>query len=391
MRQVKTFTLKKVLLVSLAFAGTLAVAVLWLYQTQSTHTIQASPSVDRWLRSTDEGFARVESGWIFNFPDDHSAHPAFPTESWYFNGNLSATNGQRFAFQVTFFRFALSSEPPKTDSAWTTNQIYRAHFAITDVNQKQFHASERYSRAALELAGAERSPARVWLENWEIIILDDGEVSKFQLRAGTKDLDLELTLTEIKPAVFGNEGLAKISAGNSRFHAYSLPRLTAHGRLQLNAKPLPVKGLAWLDHAWGEVPLPRGQIALNRFVLQLDDNREIMLFQLRRRDGSGTPINRGLMILANGSLRRLRQRDLVLEVLDHWKSPRDSSHYPARWRLQIPAEGMDLEIVPLLPDQELDLTRRYWAGGVGIDGQRTGKRLSGHGHVELTGYSFNSL
>ena len=392
MRQVKTFTLKKALLVTLAFAGMLAGAVLWIYQTQSPRPspIQATPSVDRWLSGAGEGFASVEPGWNFNFPDDHGAHLAFPTESWYFTGHLRAVNGGHFAFQMNFFRLALAPEPPKTDSAWATNQIYRAHFAITDVNRKQFHASERFSRAALKLAGAERSPARVWLENWEIIILDGEEVSKFELRAGTKNLDLELTLTEIKSAVFGNEGLASIGPGSSRFHAYLFPRLKAHGRLQLDDESLPVEGWAWLDRAWGEVPLSRGQIALNRFVLQLDDNREIMIFQLRRRDGSGDPINRGLIILPDGSVRALRRRDLELKVLDHWKSPRNGSSYPARWHLELPSEDMELEIVPLLPDQELDLSIRYWTGGVGIVGQGKGQGLNGHGHVELTGYGSDS-
>ena len=390
MPQIKNIKRKATLFLSLVFTGMLTILFLAIYHTNSTHSALTTPSLDQWLDGANEGFAQVRPGWKYDFPDDHGSHPAFPTESWYFNGHLRAANGQQFAFQLNFFRLALSPEPPNTNSAWATNQVYRAHLAITDVKQKQFHATERFSRAALKLAGAERSAGRVWLENWEMIFLHDGKVSNFQLRAGTKDTAIDLNLKEFKSVIFGNEGLANMGQGNARFHAYIFPRLAAQGQLTLDNESLQVEGWAWLDRAWGEVPLSRGQIALNRFILQLDDNREIMVFQLRRRDGSGEPINRGLIVLPDGTVRGLRQRDLELTVLDQWKSPRNGSSYPAHWRLKLPTRDIELEIVPLLTDQELDHSIRYWAGGVVIAGQEKGRRLNGHGHVELTGYAARS-
>jgi predicted secreted hydrolase len=46
-----------------------------------------------------------------------------------------------------------------------------------------------------------------------------------------------------------------------------------------------------------------------------------------------------------------------------------------------------LEIVPLLPDQELNVSYAYWEGAVGITGERATSPVEGNGYVELTGYA----
>ena len=331
-----------------------------------------------------EGFAPVEPGWQYVFPDDHGAHPVFQTDTWHFTGNLTTAQGHLFGFQLTFFRLALAPDEPSRDSAWATNEIYRAHVAITDVDKKQFHAYERYSRAALGLAGAEQTPVRVWLENWEMLVPDQSKAN-FQLRAVTEDMRLTLELESLKNAVTNSD----TGTGNPPFHGYWLPRLQASGVLEVGADTFTVDGSATLSHIWGTgtVSLNRGQIAFNRFALQLDDNREILLFQLRRRDGSAEPINTGLLISQDGTVRRLRRRDLTFEVLDHWQSAEDGVRYPSRWRLQIPAEGIQLDIIPLLEDQELNLSVRYWGGAARVTGKSKDQLVSGTGHVQLTAYA----
>ena len=256
--------------------------------------------------------------------------------------------------------------------------------AITDVDQKQFHAFERYSRAALGLAGAEKTPVRVWLENWEMLVPDQSKAN-FQLRAVTEDMRLTLELESLKNAVTNSD----TGTGNPPFHGYWLPRLQASGVLEVGADTFTVDGSATLSHIWGTgtVSLNRGQLAFNRFALQLDDNREILLFQLRRRDGSAEPINTGLLISQDGTVRRLRRRDLTFEVLDHWQSAEDGVRYPSRWRLQIPAEGIQLDIIPLLEDQELNLSVRYWGGAARVTGKSKDQLVSGTGHVQLTAYA----
>jgi predicted secreted hydrolase len=216
----------------------------------------------------------------------------------------------------------------------------------------------------------------------------NGDTPIFHLQAAENDIQIDLNLTSSKPAVLpDNIGLFAGSAdpGNT-FYFYWLPRLTVRGKLQMGAEQFSVTGLAWLDRAWGAVSLTRGQIALNRFALQLDDGREVLCFQLHRRDGSGVPITTALLVSRDGTTQSFSRHDLSLEALDYWTSSQDASRYPARWQLHIPAAEMKLTITPYLADQEMDFAIRYWGGAVQVSGQADGRSLNGSGYVELTGY-----
>ena len=122
------------------------------------------------LLRSDEGaaFARATAPREFAFPRDHGPHPEYRNEWWYFTGNLENRNGRRFGFELTIFRFALAPDARASTSAWRTNQVYIAHFAITDAGGERFFSAERFARGAVGLAGAVAEPFRVWIGDWEI-------------------------------------------------------------------------------------------------------------------------------------------------------------------------------------------------------------------------------
>ena len=116
-----------------------------------------------------EGYAKATEPRDFRFPEDHGPHPDFRNEWWYVTGNLDGVAGERFGFELTFFRFSLTPQDHSgIDSSWQTNQVYIAHFAITDVSAKEFHVAQRYSRGSAGLAGATADPFRLWLDDWSI-------------------------------------------------------------------------------------------------------------------------------------------------------------------------------------------------------------------------------
>ena len=97
--------------------------------------------------------------------------PIFANEWWYVTGNLDGPAGERFGFELTFFRFSLappSAAKSENESTWKTEQVYIGHFAISDIGNEQFHVAQRYSRGSMGLAGAEAAPFRVWLDDWSI-------------------------------------------------------------------------------------------------------------------------------------------------------------------------------------------------------------------------------
>ena len=332
---------------------------------------QASLSVASALRGENTaGYARATEPREFRFPEDHGPHPEFRTEWWYYTGNLSTQEGRRFGFQLTFFRSALAPDMPERSSEWATRQAYLAHFTISDIDGERFHSFERWSRGALGLAGSQGAPFRVWLKDWSA----EGN----RLRAAEKGVALDLNIQPGKPPVLqGDRGLSQKSSepGNASYY-YSLTRMPASGTIRLGQERFEVSGLAWMDREWSTSSLGRDQVGWDWFALQLEDGRDLMLYQLRRTDGSADAMSNGTLVGPDGESRHLGLADFDLEVLDRWKG------YPAGWRLRIPSEKIDLTIEPLLADQELDVSFRYWEGAVRIEGTSRGR-----GYVELTGYN----
>ena len=369
----------------------LGIAVFALWPLDSQPRIEATVAVGEALADDRAGFARALAPRPFSFPSDHGPHPDFRTEWWYYTGNLRTVAGRHFGFQLTFFRIALvpaieaTGAEPRA-SAWATRQFYLAHFAVTDTAGARFYAFSRTSRDALGLAGASASPFRVWLEDWSA----EGDGSSARLRAADGDVALDLKVSAAKPAVAqGDHGLSRKGpqVGNASFY-YSFTRMPALGVVRLGRETFDVAGEAWMDREWSTSALPAGVEGWDWFAVQLDDGRELMFYLLRRRDGTTDPFSAGTLVDADGSTRALEPRDIRVEILAYWRSPRGAVRYPARWRLTVPSASLFLELQPRLADQELIVGTRYWEGAVAVTGSgAAGRPLAGQGYVELVGYA----
>jgi predicted secreted hydrolase len=243
-------------------------------------------------------------------------------------------------------------------------------------------------------AAALASPFRAWLETWSAAGPPApgaaASATPMRLAAAEGDAAIDLTLDQGKPPVLeGDRGLSRKGAepGQASYY-YSLTRMPARGTIRVGGDAFPVAGLAWMDREWSTSSLGREQVGWDWFALQLADGREVMLYRLRRRDGSADPASQGTLVARDGTSRPLAWSEVRLTPAGGWTSPRGGARYPDRWRLAIPAERLDLEIRPLLADQELDTSFRYWEGAVAVAGTSgaPGPPVAGSGYVELTGY-----
>jgi predicted secreted hydrolase len=333
-----------------------------------------------------QGFSVAGPPHDFQFPRDHGPHPDFRQEWWYLTGNLTSAGGERFGFELTFFRVAL--EPPGAElpaqSPWRTRQVYIAHFAITDVARNTFRFAQKYERDALGLAGAQSEPLlRVWLDNWEI-----GGSPNWSVHAQQDGYELELQVQGLAPPILnGDRGLSvKASDPGAASYYYSIPRVQVRGQLLRGAVPIDVSGVAWLDREWGSGALGSSQSGWDWFALQLDDGSALMFYSLRNKDGSREAHSAGTWVSSDGRTRALASADVEIDVGDHWDSPR-GGRYPARWRVRIPSLALDVDVRPVLANQELDTSPRYWEGAVDVSGMHGATKTAGRGYVELVGYS----
>ncbi|WP_058555131.1 lipocalin-like domain-containing protein [Thiohalocapsa sp. ML1] len=348
-----------------------------------------------------DGFAVLAPAgpdWL-PLPEDLGPHPDQRTELWDLSGQLRDAAGEPVGFRLTLVRVGLRAavERPATLAA---DAVLFGRFALVPKRAPPIQ-SERASRMAAGLAGAGAAPPAVWLEDWRLALPARGTDGRLRVAAGGVELDLTLRAVKdpIAPAA-ALLGAAPRAAGGEDdgpgFRWFAAPRLAASGQLLRGGQALPVSGTAWLDRAWGGVAAlgaggfgaSRGQLALNRFLLQLDDGSELLCIQFRRRRGGGTPVPTCVAGAPDGGTRVLRRRELTLEpTAGAWRSPASGAVYPLNWRLAAPALGLDLTLAALTPAQELTLGEPVWSGAVTAQGERDGQAVRGGGRMELGGYA----
>jgi predicted secreted hydrolase len=150
-----------------------------------------------------------------------------------------------------------------------------------------------------------------------------------------------------------------------------------------------------MDHEFSSSFLEPGQVGWDWFALQMDNQHEIMLYQMRRSDGTADPFSSGTLVEPEGTATHLSRDDFVLTPLDTWRSPETQAEYPLNWQVEIPRLGYSLRVEPAFERQEMytEATTglQYWEGSIHISGRHKNAPVQGVGYLELTGYAGRSL
>ncbi len=329
---------------------------------------------------------QAEPGYPWEFPRDHRSHPEYRIEWWYYTGNLSAEHGRRFGYQLTFFRVGADYKPANP-SRWAVRDLFMAHLAVSDIDGGRFRFAELLNRGGPGWAGADPDAYRVWNEGWEARLDPDGD---HRLRASGGGIGVDLALGSGSPPVLhGARGYSRKGAapGNASEY-YSLTRMPTRGQLTVDGKQFAVRGASWMDHEFGTSFLESGQTGWDWFSLQLEDGRDLMLFQLRRADGSRDPHSGGTLVDASGAAWPLGAADFELVAGRAWKSTGSGGAYPVEWLVRIPGKNLRLEVRAALDDQELRTAGStgvaYYEGAVTAAGAAG---VRGRGYLEMTGYA----
>ncbi len=328
-----------------------------------------------------EGFVNPDAPWPWKFPRDHGRHDNFQTEWWYFTGNLRSAQGREFGYQLTFFRRAISRESISRRSAWAFRDIYAAHFAISDVSGKRFYYDQRLSRGALGIAEASKDSLAVHLQSWSMRELR----GKIHLSAAADFGEISFILKNgFAPALHGQQGLAKKGAqpGQASYY-YSLPNLPTHGTLSINKEKFFITGVSWMDHEFGRKQLAEEDVGWDWFALHLSDSVEVMLYLLRRSDGTFAPYSAGSVMRGGRVVRHLALRDFFCEPIIWWTSKQSGANYPVKWKIKL--DDYDLLVSATFENQELDTRQTtgviYWEGSVKVRGEKNGKKIGGEGYL----------
>ena len=350
-----------------------------------------------WLMAASFTYQLALPGRKLAFPASHYSHPDFKTEWWYYTGQLESESGKRYGYQVTFFRFGLRDRQKET-AAPSFSDLYMAHFALSDIAGKKLRFRERINRGIAgkagvrgygDKAGAATDRYLVWNEDWKVT----GDERHHAIQVNERGTQLRLSLNSLKaPVLHGLNGLSQKGQGEGRAsYYYSLTRMQTDGELTISGKKEKVRGFTWMDHEFGSNQLGDDQVGWDWFSIQLDNNSELMLYLMRRKDGSVDPYSSGTLVNADGTTKHLALKDFQVEVLERWRSPKSGGNYPMKWQVTIPGEEIELDITPAFPEQELITNRStrvtYWEGAAQIRGKVRGQAVNGNGYVEMTGYA----
>ncbi len=362
--------------------------------------------------SVPDGWQRALPGANYAFPADHEIHPDFKTEWWYFTGTLRTEAGKDYGYELTFFRqgtlpptlqASRQTLAPEARSQFVQNDFKFAHFAISELSAGQFHFTQKISRGAFGEAGfgsvsvpatASPSPATVrlaWIDDWSLRPQPDGSwnISAKTDFPAPMSVDLEVVPTK-PPVIEGVNGVSQKAAGqgNASYY-YSFTRLKTSGTLTVGGdKAQPVTGESWFDHEWASNQLAQDQIGWDWFCFQFDDQTELMLYAMRRRDGSVDPVSSGTLVATDGQVEHLKFGEFTLRATRTWHSKQTDATYPLAWQVEIPSRHLSFAVDSRLDSQELVLPPiSYWEGAIRAEGRRGGQTLKGHGYMELTGYA----
>ena len=222
-----------------------------------------------------------------------------------------------------------------------------------------------------------------------------------RLQAVADRFSFDLTMTTSKPPVIhGENGISQKAEGPGRAsHYISFTRLETSGVIVLDGQRFNVEGESWMDHEFFTHQLAPNQSGWDWFSLQLSDGSEIMLFQLRRKDGTLDPFSAGTYIDPQGRSTHLSAKDFSLAPGKIWASPNSGGRYPIEWSIRVPS--LDLErpahhSLATAGTRGQDTRRTHLLGGFHPgerieEGPRApGPRLSGNDRLCRTGAHVNS-
>ena len=324
----------------------------------------------------------VTDDYIVKVPEDFFYKKDYRVQWWYFTGHLFDERGREFGYELTFF--VVNVQKRDYTSRFGVNRIYISHFAVSDIAGNAFYFTDKADAGIYEFAGTEDNRLKIWTGDHVL----DGTFQNMRLRASDSNKSIDLHVEPVKPLVLnGKNGYSRKSEESSLIASvyFSYTQMNTQGKLIIGDKVYAVKGKSWFDREISTRGLSQKQAGWDWFAIQLDDNREIMLYMLRNKDGSLDPYSSGTFVYQNGRYRMLSRDDFSVIVLSHYKSEKTGARYPSQWEIKIPSEKIVVRISPLIQNQEVialhSTGNYYWEGACIVEGS-----VRGRAYVEMTGY-----
>ena len=328
--------------------------------------------------------------WL-ELPQDHAAHEEMPLEWWTFTGHVERAGGGWYAYQVVFHRVDVDTAvTADADHRWMFRSVYPASIALTDLTSGRFYSASTVDRDGAGTSRVSSDAAEIQYRAWSA--RHDG--TAWTIVAAGDSLALELRLEPVKaPVAIGSDGIMTASEEQTLAWRYALPRLRTAGTIRAGRETFDVSGDSWMEHVYGHAFARNGEEGWDVLNLQLRDGAELSLYRFRSAPGRSERRTGGVYISAAGLVMRLETLTTRFYPVgaNRWVSTETRRSYPMRWRAEIPALSIRLDVTCTPRHQELATYEThgaaFWRGSVEASGSRGDLRVSGAGFLELVGYA----
>lgn len=301
-----------------------------------------------------------------HFPEDEGAHPEFGEEWWYFNSNLEDSEGREYTVMVAYFS-------PSLKIISISDLTDKTFYQYVPSFQELITATPDYAEGSLDLR---------W-DDYDQWYRTEQDTYSYRLKASGTTVKLDLNLVSEKPPLLvGGDGY--IDWTDNGTYYYSLTRLQVEGEIEIEGQRTEVEGIGWMDHQWMEILAEGGW---DWFSVQLDNDTEIILWQIINQDGSIE--SRALTIMFADDSSYFTD-DIELDKLDSWRSPETGKEYGISWRVREEEYALDFQIDARYPEQEIivlpdleDFELDFWEGGTVVSGRLNGENVTGVGYAEM--------
>lgn len=412
----------------LSDGGKLRAGLYCLLRDPAELPLQTYKARDTWLKALGKQileFPLYKSDW----PPKHKPldlsvhdlpHKSSLIEWWYFHAHLTAPDGTPFCVFVALFQLKLGEETLSHVHAslllkgerhvyYTAGEPHAAETVLEHRHPKQ---DDYFERALLETFKKKRLPLPDVVSPSRFTVRDDvmdyacdrvtmrkDEHGKYHVGVaadpssdGPGAFGFDLCFTASKPAV--RNGIDGVSPGVSNDDAmfyYSITRMAVEGHVHpVDGPSVAVAGEGWYDHEFGGDSSRAGagggikvmDVAWAWTGVQLNDGTEVTYAKTIDNLGKGTLVDKAVLIdkVGDSSL-----HDAELVQTGKWTSLDTFIAYGKSWTLDVPEEGLHLELTAVVDAQELISvisTPAYWEGQVAVKGTRHGAPVQGFGFVE---------
>ena len=191
---------------------------------------------------------------------------------------------------------------------------------------------------------------------------------------------LEIHLAQTQPILLqGDRGLSAKGPGQASYY-YSIPSMAVRGHVEIAGERHQLAGKGWFDREWSTSVLGSDLVGWDWFAIHLDDNSELTLFQLRRKDCRPDAYNKALALDEYAVRRDFAAGELSFQPQKYWRDA-EGTDWPIAWMVTMGADRYQIDAMVL--DQIMDTGIRYWEGIVAVS--QDGRRI-GRGYMEMTGY-----